>query len=99
MMVCQRAPARISSEFVGKIQMQSDIQFIFFRQLRRALGILHENHRTDRRSSPSFVTSKGGIRFRLGPALAVRVNDQHCDVAEGYNVTTLAERWSEEASP
>src|SRR5207248_5093030 len=83
MMVCQRAPARISCEFVGKIQMQSDIQFIFFRQLRRALGILHENHRTDRRSPPSFITSKGGIGFRHRAAPIVSIDDKH-SIGEAY---------------
>src|SRR4030095_7007167 len=77
MMICQRATAPISREFVGKVKMQSDIQFIFFRQLRRALGIFHENHRTDRRSPPSFVTSKGGIGFGHRAAPVISIDDKH----------------------
>ena len=37
----------MTGEFLGKVQMQPDIQFVFFCQLRGPLGIRHENHGAD----------------------------------------------------
>ena len=64
-------------ELFGKIKMQSYIQTVCVRQLRRPLGILHENHRTDRRDPLFFSAREGRIGLRLRATPIVGIDDEH----------------------
>ena len=55
--------------------MESNIQFICFRQLGSAPGIVNENHGTDTRDTSPSIAFEGGIRFSHRTAPVVRVND------------------------